>query len=68
MHEHLVNLLYGYGARVDGIYYCPHHPNADLAEYRCACDCRKPKPGMIRKAAVNLGLDLAGSWMVGDKV
>lgn len=55
------------GARVDGFYYCPHHPQADIEEYRQACDCRKPGPGMARQAAVDLDLDLSRSFTVGDK-
>lgn len=46
---------------VDGWYYCPHHP-----EFSGACECRKPEPGMLRRAARELGLDLSASWMVGD--
>ncbi|HEV3438195.1 MAG TPA: HAD-IIIA family hydrolase, partial [Gemmata sp.] len=61
-------LLRGYEARVDGFYFCPHHPSAERAEYRCECECRKPKPGMLLQAARELGIDLAGSWMIGDRV
>lgn len=55
------------GARIDGYYYCPHHPLAEVAQYRMDCDCRKPRPGMLRTAAAALGLDLARSFTVGDK-
>jgi D-glycero-D-manno-heptose 1,7-bisphosphate phosphatase len=55
------------GARVDRYYFCPHHPDAPLAEYRQACRCRKPGPGMIEQAASELGLDLSRSFMVGDR-
>lgn len=55
------------GARVDGYYYCPHHPDATVDRYRLDCDCRKPSPGMLRKAAEDLGLDLPRSFAVGDK-
>ena len=55
------------GARVDRYYYCPHHPEAPLPEYRAVCRCRKPAPGMIEQAASELGLDLARSFMVGDR-
>jgi len=54
------------GARLDGIYYCLHHPEAALPEYRVQCECRKPKPGLLQRAANELGLSLANSWMVGD--
>ncbi len=50
----------------DGIYFCPHHPEAPLAQYRQECECRKPKPGMFKKAAQDLGIDLNKSIMVGD--
>jgi D-glycero-D-manno-heptose 1,7-bisphosphate phosphatase len=55
------------GARLDAVYYCPHHPTVGEPPYRLDCDCRKPRPGLIRRAARELGLDLAGSWMVGDR-
>lgn len=55
------------GARLDGHYFCPHHPSAEIAEYRLECDCRKPAPGLFRRAAADLGIDLGRSFMVGDK-
>ena len=55
------------GARVDGFYYCPHHPLAEVEAYRRTCDCRKPGSGMLRQAARDLDLDLTRSWTVGDK-
>lgn len=51
---------------IDAFYFCPHHPNADLEEYRKTCDCRKPSPGMILKAAKDFDIDLKRSFMVGD--
>ncbi len=54
------------GARVDGYYYCPHHPAGRVAEFARACDCRKPGPGMIDSAARDLDLDPARSFVVGD--
>lgn len=48
-------------------YYCPHHPDGVEVAYRCACDCRKPKPGMILRAGEDFGLDLTSSTLVGDK-
>jgi D-glycero-D-manno-heptose 1,7-bisphosphate phosphatase len=68
IHEHLVELLRGYGAHIDGIYFCPHHPSGELAEYCHDCDCRKPKPGMLVQAAKELNLDPTRSWMIGDRV
>ncbi|HEX8354097.1 MAG TPA: HAD family hydrolase [Pyrinomonadaceae bacterium] len=55
------------GARLDAVYYCPHHPSVGEPPYRLDCDCRKPRPGLIRRAAEDLGLDLARCWMVGDR-
>ncbi len=55
------------GARLDGLYVCTHHPTAGSPPYRQLCDCRKPKPGLLHRAAEELGLDLSRSVMVGDK-
>ena len=55
------------GARLDGIYFCPHHPSAGEPPYRQDCDCRKPRPGLLRRAAAELGIDLARSFMIGDR-
>ncbi|HXG56286.1 MAG TPA: HAD family hydrolase [Vicinamibacterales bacterium] len=55
------------GARIDGYYYCPHHPDGSIAAFRKDCDCRKPRPGQLRQAAADLDLDLAGSFVVGDR-
>ena len=60
-------LLEEAGAKIDGFYYCPHHPTAGQGSYRIECDCRKPKPGMLLQAARELGIDLAHSWMIGDR-
>lgn len=54
-------------AEIDGLYYCLHHPQAVVSRYRVACDCRKPKAGLLKKAAREMDLDLAGSYMVGDQ-
>ena len=56
------------GAKIDRYYYCPHHPDAPLPEYRMACRCRKPGPGMIEQATTDLGLDPSRSFMVGDRL
>ncbi|MFJ1868783.1 D-glycero-alpha-D-manno-heptose-1,7-bisphosphate 7-phosphatase [Streptomyces sp. NPDC088097] len=66
MHHRLRALLDRRGVRLDGIYACPHHPEAPLSRYRTVCTCRKPAPGMLHRAAHDLGLDLTRSWMVGD--
>ena len=55
------------GARLDGLYVCTHHPTAGSPPYRQLCECRKPKPGLLHRAAGELGLDLSRSVMVGDK-
>jgi D-glycero-D-manno-heptose 1,7-bisphosphate phosphatase len=54
------------GAQLDGIYYCLHHPDAVLPGYRLQCNCRKPKPGLLQRAAHEMGISLADSWMIGD--
>ncbi|WP_217619149.1 HAD-IIIA family hydrolase, partial [Achromobacter sp. GbtcB20] len=54
------------GAHLDGFYWCPHHPEGVVQPYAMACDCRKPKPGLLLRAAQELGLDLAESWFIGD--
>lgn len=55
------------GARLDGIYFCAHHPSAGEPPYRQDCDCRKPRPGLLLRAAADLDIDLARSWVVGDR-
>jgi D-glycero-D-manno-heptose 1,7-bisphosphate phosphatase len=55
------------GAPIAGVYFCPHHPTEALADYRTDCQCRKPRPGMLLKAAEELGLHLASSAMFGDR-
>ncbi|WP_406706076.1 D-glycero-beta-D-manno-heptose 1,7-bisphosphate 7-phosphatase [Sodalis sp.] len=53
---------------LDGIYFCPHHPQAAVEALRQECDCRKPKPGMLLDAQRHLHIDMASSYMVGDKL
>jgi D-glycero-D-manno-heptose 1,7-bisphosphate phosphatase len=55
------------GCSMDGYYFCPHHPEAPLEQYRASCRCRKPGPGMLEQGASELGLDLSRSWMIGDR-
>jgi len=55
------------GAHIDAIYICPHHPEAKIEKYRLECDCRKPKPGMLKMAEEALEIDLKQSFMIGDK-
>ncbi len=66
MHEHLVHEFTALNVHIDGIYHCPHHPEGVIQELAVRCDCRKPQPGMLLRAASDLDLDLAHSWFVGD--
>src|SRR5215469_12203858 len=59
LHRNMTDFLASAGARIDGIYYCPH-------EIGSACDCRKPAPGMLLDAARMRGIDLTASWTIGD--
>jgi D-glycero-D-manno-heptose 1,7-bisphosphate phosphatase len=52
---------------LDGVYYCPHHPEGSIERYRLRCECRKPATGLVRRAAAELGLDAARSFVVGDR-
>jgi D-glycero-D-manno-heptose 1,7-bisphosphate phosphatase len=65
--DRLCSLLEEKGAIVDGYYYCPHYPDGKIEKYAFKCDCRKPEPGMLRKAAEDFDIDLKGSYVVGDK-
>ena len=56
------------GATIDKFYYCPHHPEASVEAYRSECDCRKPKAGMLWKAAQELELELSHSFVIGDRL
>ena len=55
-------------AHLDAIYYCPHHPEAEVEEYRMNCNCRKPEPGMLIMAGNDLEIDMKRSFLVGDKL
>ena len=70
IHNKLETLLGREGAYLDAIYYCPHHPHkgyeGEVPELKFDCDCRKPKPGMLLKAAEDFHIDLSASYMVGD--
>ena len=66
IHDRLRELLAAEGARLDGIYYCPHHPEAALPRYRVDCACRKPKPGMLLRARDEMGIELGSSYVIGD--
>lgn len=70
IHNKMETLLGKEGAYLDGIYFCPHHPHSgyegEIKELKIDCECRKPKPGMLLKAAQDLNIDLSPSYMVGD--
>lgn len=70
IHNKMETLLGQDGAYIDGLYFCPHHPhkgyNGEILELKIDCDCRKPKPGMLLKAAEELNIDLNQSFMIGD--
>jgi D-glycero-D-manno-heptose 1,7-bisphosphate phosphatase len=67
VHAELHRLLAREGAHLDGLYICPHHPEAREERFRLDCDCRKPRTGLLERAAAELGLDLGRSYMVGDR-
>lgn len=70
IHNKMETLLGAEGAYLDAIYYCPHHPHkgyeGEIPELKIDCYCRKPKPGMLLKAARDFHIDLSSSWMIGD--
>lgn len=66
IHRHLEQALNAGGAVVTAYYYCPHHPDGSVAAYTMTCDCRKPARGLADRAAQDLNLDLARSFVVGD--
>jgi D-glycero-D-manno-heptose 1,7-bisphosphate phosphatase len=67
VHALLVSRVQEGGARLDGIFFCPHHPSLGEPPYRLECDCRKPRPGLLRRAEAELGIDLPQSWVIGDR-
>ena len=70
IHYKMETLLGAEGAYLDAIYYCPHHPHkgyeGEIPDLKIDCDCRKPKPGMLIRAAEDYNIDLTQSWMIGD--
>lgn len=66
-HAYLDDQIRASGGTVDAYYYCPHHPDASVHEYRRTCDCRKPAPGMFLQAAREHDIDLARSFAIGDR-
>lgn len=68
LHKHIQEELLAYGTSIDAFYFCPHHPDEGVGDYKIACDCRKEAPGMLLRAAVEHDIDLQQSFMVGDKL
>ncbi len=66
VHERMADLLAEAGVHLDGVYWCPHHPDGVVAGWAHTCTCRKPGSGMLEAAAIDLGLDLASSWLIGN--
>jgi D-glycero-D-manno-heptose 1,7-bisphosphate phosphatase len=66
-HAHMRERLAAHGARIDALYYCPHHPQGAVPRFAIVCDCRKPKTGMLEQAARDDPVDRARSFMIGDK-
>ena len=64
MHHELTQV----GARLDAVYYCMHHPEAIISKYNKVCECRKPKPGLLLRAAEEWDIDLSSSYFVGDGI
>lgn len=67
VHEEMSVAIEAAGARIDGWFYCPHHPQAAIDALRTECECRKPRPGLIRQAQARFQIDLGRSFVVGDK-
>jgi D-glycero-D-manno-heptose 1,7-bisphosphate phosphatase len=67
VHQEMTYMLAQEGARIDGLYVCPHHPEAKEERFRVDCTCRKPKTGLLEQAAADLHLDLRRSFVVGDR-
>jgi D-glycero-D-manno-heptose 1,7-bisphosphate phosphatase len=67
VHRHIESLLAEGGVHIDAYYYCPHHPDGKIAPYVRPCECRKPGRGLVDRAARELGVDPARSFVVGDR-
>ena len=67
VHAHMKALLERDNARIDGIFFCPHYPEGKLPEYSRACECRKPKTGLIKMACGDFDIDMANSYVIGDR-
>ena len=67
IHKRMTEELQAGDAALDAIYYCTHHPSVGQPPFRLECDCRKPKPGLLLRAAQDFDIDRENSWMVGDR-
>lgn len=68
INEQIQSALLAQGALIDRFYFCPHHPTEGIDPYRLICNCRKPEPGLLLQAAVDLNIDLARSYFIGDRL
>ncbi|WP_448569880.1 D-glycero-alpha-D-manno-heptose-1,7-bisphosphate 7-phosphatase [Thalassotalea ganghwensis] len=68
VHQWMVNQFKRHQIKIEGIYYCPHHPTKGKGDFRKECDCRKPKPGLIIQAATKHNIELKQSIFIGDKL
>ena len=68
VHNHLEEILKDEGAKLDGIYFCPHYPRGAVPEYSKECECRKPKTGLIEQACKDHDINLSGSFVIGDRI
>ncbi len=68
VHDHLEEILKDQGAKLDGIYFCPHYPKGAVPEYSEECDCRKPKTGLIEQACKDHDINLSASYVIGDRI
>jgi len=66
VYEHIKNELRQQGITLSGFYYCPHHVSGKLQSYAKECNCRKPAPGLLLRAASDMNIDLSQSWVIGD--
>ena len=66
LHDWMNDDLANYGAHIDGFYYCPHLPDGTVEKYAVICDCRKPKPGLIKEACRDFPIDRSRSFLIGD--
>ncbi len=68
LHRYMNELFAPLGAEIDAFFYCPHHPEHGIGQYKTVCHCRKPKTGMFKMAEQLFEVDKAHSWMIGDKL